>query len=242
LRLRWIQENWPLLAIRVLSLLSSMVRTRIVGLERLRQGSNYVAAHWHGDDMALLPHFGHLGPTILMSESRDGESLARAAGALGYRIVRGSSSRRGAAGLLALIKAVREGHSAVLTVDGPRGPRGVCKPGIVRLAQKTGAPLFPVGVATSRRFVFEKSWSKTYLPLPFGRQVILLGDPLYFHEEKSADGMERGCRRVEEALRVAHDDAARILDAWAGAGDHDQGLGQSTPPTIPPAGRKTRSR
>lgn len=212
-RSRWIERNWPLLAMKVLSFLSRLVRTRIVGLDQIERVSNYAAAHWHGDELALLPRFGYLGLTILVSNSRDGESMARAAGAMGYRITRGSSSHRGAAGLLALIKTMRGGHPAVLAVDGPRGPRGVCKPGIVRLAQKTGVPLFPVGVATSRKFVFEKAWNKVYLPLPFARQVILVGEPLFFGRTTTAEEMEEECRRVEAALNRAHDEAQQLLVA-----------------------------
>lgn len=214
MRARWIQENWPLLAVKTLSLLSRLVRTRVIGLEQVKSVSTYAAAHWHGDELALLPRFGHLRLTILVSHSKDGEIMARGAGAIGYRIRRGSSSHRGAAGLLALIKAIREGYPAVLAVDGPRGPRGVCKPGIVRLAQKTGVPLFPVGVAVSRKFVFKKTWNKVYLPLPLARQVILVGEPLLFGKAITAEDMKQGCRRVEAALHRVHEEAQRLLDGW----------------------------
>jgi hypothetical protein len=73
-----------------------------------------------------------------------------------------------------------------------------------------------VGVATSHKFVFEKSWNKSYLPLPFGRQVILVGEPLYFSTTVNPDEMERECRRVEAALHHAHEEARRLLDARQG--------------------------
>ena len=140
--------------------------------------------------------------------------MATAARTLGYRVTRGSSSRGAVGGLLALLKEVRAGHNTALAVDGPRGPRGVCKPGIVRLAQKTGAPLFPMGVASSRKFVFEKTWNKVYLPLPFSRQVIYLAEPLYFPEKADPEEMEALCRHVEEELRHAHQEAQRVLEGW----------------------------
>ena len=84
-----------------------------------------------------------------------------------------------------------------------RGPRGVCKPGIVRLSQKTGVPLFPIGVASRPRYVFKKTWNQVYLPLPFGKQVVFVGKPLYFPVTNSIDEIEAQCRIVEEALRQA---------------------------------------
>lgn len=140
--------------------------------------------------------------------------MANAAASMGYRVTRGSSSRGAVGGLLALIKSVRNGQSVVLAVDGPQGPRGTCKPGIVRIAQKTGVPLFPVGVAVTRKFVFKKAWNRAYLPLPLARQVILFGHPVFFPKTLPGEGMDRSCRRMEDALHRAHEEAARILSEW----------------------------
>ena len=140
--------------------------------------------------------------------------MATAARALGYRVTRGSSSRGAVGGLLALLKEVRAGHNTALAVDGPRGPRGVCKPGIVRLAQKTGAPLFPMGVAASQKFVFKKTWNQVYLPLPFSRQVIYLTEPLCFSEKANPEEMDALCSHVEEELHRAQQEAQRVLESW----------------------------
>lgn len=214
-RVGWFRDCWPVWAARILSFWSGLVRTRVIGMEQSKDFPGACFAHWHGDEMALLALGGRIGVTILVSHSRDGETMARAAHSLGYRVVRGSSSRRGAVGgLLALIKAARAGDHVVLAVDGPRGPRGVCKPGIVRLAQKAGVPLLPAGVAVSRRYLFRKSWSQVYLPLPFARQVILIGDPVRFPEEAKGEELEGHCRRVVEALCRARDRAEEALAAW----------------------------
>ena len=110
-----------------------------------------------------------------------------------------------------MIKAAKGGHNVVLAVDGPKGPRGVCKPGIVRVVQKAGVPLFPVGVASTRRFVFKKTWNQVYLPLPFSRQVIFIDKPIYFPKKTSPEEMDRHCRKVEECLRAAHKKAKSAL-------------------------------
>jgi lysophospholipid acyltransferase (LPLAT)-like uncharacterized protein len=83
-----------------------------------------VFAFWHG---TLLP-LEHLnrgrGICVLSSWHRDGEMSARVMTRLGYRVVRGSSSRGGARGLQALVQAARAGSDVAVTPDGPRGPAG----------------------------------------------------------------------------------------------------------------------
>lgn len=208
---QWFDDRWPVWAAKVLWGLSHLGYTKVVLNKKMEDYPVVCFAHWHGDELALITHFGKWRLAILVSHSKDGEIMAKGAEWLGYKITRGSSTRGAVGGLIALIRAVREGNSAVLAVDGPTGPRGVCKPGIVRLAQKTGVPLFPVGVATTRRYIFEKSWNKVYLPLPGFRQVIFFGDPLFSPNDSTEKDMDVLCRRTEEAINRAGEKARDIL-------------------------------
>jgi len=208
---QWFDEHWPVAAANILKLLMKLIRATVVGVDQVQRAPCAVAA-WHCDEMSLLPRFGHTGATILISQSRDGDMLARGVQALGYQVTRGSSSRGAVGGLVALIRAVRQGKAVVVAVDGPQGPREVCKPGVVRIAQKTGVPLFPVGVAVSHRFVFKKTWNQTYIPLPFSRQVVVVDTPLYFSETHNLEEMDTDCRRVEAALQEARNKARLLLE------------------------------
>jgi len=206
----WVHEHWPVWAAITLKFAARLVRTKAIGVEQTTRGPCGIA-HWHGDELALIPRFGHIGPTILVSHSKDGAIMAKGATALGYRVTRGSSTRGAVGGLLALIKSVQEGHAVVLAVDGPQGPRGVCKPGIVRVVQKSEVPLYPVGVAGSNRFIFRKSWNQAYLPLPFSRQVVWIDKPLYFPKKAATSEIPEYCRRVERAIGVAQKKAEALL-------------------------------
>lgn len=206
----WLDRQWPIWAAATLRGWMRLVRTTQVGVEQT-QGTPCAVALWHEDELSLIARFGHLAPTILVSRSRDGENFTRAIRYLGYRVRRGSSTRGAVGGLIALIRAVREGETVVVAVDGPQGPRGVCKPGIIRIVQKTRAPLFPVGVAVSRRYVLKKTWSQSYFPLPFSRQVIWVGRPLSFPETNDPGVMKRYCEEVAEALHAARQQAGKIL-------------------------------
>lgn len=207
-----LRKKMPVNAARLLWLISRTVRIRVEGFSQVVRFGRVNFAHWHGDELALLPWFGKTHAAILVSHSQDGEMMARGAGWLGYHVVRGSSSKGGAAGMIALIKATRKGYHGVLAVDGPRGPIHECKPGIVRLVQKSGSPLIPVGVAVDHKFVFKRSWNKTYLPLPFSRQVVYFGEPLEFESGKETDALNRCCIRVETALHIAHQKALDVLN------------------------------
>jgi len=212
---RHMRKHLPELAARVLWMTSRLVRTRIIGFEQVQQLGQVNFALWHGDELPLLPWFGKINASILISKSNDGEVLARGARFLGYHVVRGSSSQGAVSGMIALIKAARQGYHGVLAVDGPQGPRHVCKPGIVRLTQRTGVPLLPAAAAVSRKYVFEKSWNKDYLPIPFGRQVLFFGQPLSFGPEKDPGTLALYCRQVESALHHAHRMASAKLKQWS---------------------------
>lgn len=116
---------------------------------------------------------------VLISSSSDGDLGAEAARRLGYRVVRGSSSRGGVSALKRIAREMNtDGGWVALVADGPRGPRGICKPGAVWLVQQTG---FPVVCATAKaRFGFTLAgWAKVRIPLPFARVNICLSEPFY---------------------------------------------------------------
>jgi lysophospholipid acyltransferase (LPLAT)-like uncharacterized protein len=156
-------------------------------------------AHWHGDELALISEFGKRHLAVMVSRSKDGEMLQHVLHWLGYHVVRGSSSRGGAGGLKGLIDhVVKLRHSAALAVDGPRGPIYQVKPGIVKLAEETGLPIYPGAVAAKHRFLFKKAWNRCYLPYPFSRVVIVYGAPLSVPKNATSEELE-GLRRELQA-------------------------------------------
>jgi lysophospholipid acyltransferase (LPLAT)-like uncharacterized protein len=162
----------------------------------------WVLAFFHGTQFPLLAWKRRKKTVVLVSLSRDGAMQARALAVNGMTIVRGSSSRRGAAGLRALIGRMREdGCDAAFAVDGPRGPYGVAKPGALAAARATGAVVVPMGAYAERAITLKKAWDRFMLPLPFSRVRVVLGAPL----EASA---LRDAGRVERAIREVNAEAA----------------------------------
>jgi lysophospholipid acyltransferase (LPLAT)-like uncharacterized protein len=133
-----------------------------------------VIAFLHGQQMALLGA-RRAGAAVIVSHSADGDVQAGVMAALGFVVVRGSSSRGGARALAAVTKRLRAGNDAVFAVDGPRGPAGVPKPGAAMAAVATGARLLPVAAAARGRIVLRRSWDAFEIPLPFTRVAIVVG-------------------------------------------------------------------
>ncbi|HXG51513.1 MAG TPA: lysophospholipid acyltransferase family protein [candidate division Zixibacteria bacterium] len=131
---------------------------------------------WHGRMFLPIQAHRHQGIVTLASRSGDGEIITRWLEKNGYVVVRGSTRRGGGAALRRLIRHVRSRREVALTVDGPKGPARVVKPGVVRLARLTGAWIVPVAYSSSRpRFL--DSWDRYLLPEPFSRNFIAYGEP-----------------------------------------------------------------
>ncbi len=127
---------------------------------------------WHRCALPSLLYFrGKLRCSILVSQSFDGELIARTIERFGFDAVRGSSSREGAAGLLGLKRAIEAGFIAVFTADGPRGPRYKTKIGPVKLAQLTQMPVGILYLLPERAWV-ANSWDGFLIPKPFSRIAV----------------------------------------------------------------------
>ncbi|MCL1956959.1 MAG: DUF374 domain-containing protein [Fibromonadales bacterium] len=131
---------------------------------------------WHQDLPACLAAFKRRNIAVLISKSDDGTKFAKLCKSLGYDVFRGSGSR-GQSEVRHLLKALGEGRSVGMALDGPKGPALVAKPGAEWLSHKATKPLVEVGVEYSCAIRLKKSWDKTFIPLPFSKITMNL---LYF--------------------------------------------------------------
>lgn len=132
---------------------------------------------WHDELFTLIHARKNLKLVTVVSQSRDGEYLARVLESLHIKTARGSSTRGGIGALLRVARIMRdEGRSCVITVDGPQGPRHVAKQGAVILAHRVPALIQPIRLFPERAIVF-RSWDRFQLPLPFSTVHIVFGEP-----------------------------------------------------------------
>jgi len=141
---------------------------------------DYVGALWHNRllvfPLILRRFFPQRHGAALISASRDGDLLADAVQRFGYDVVRGSSSRLGASAILQLTQVLASGRDVVITPDGPRGPAYELGPGIIFLAQKSGAPVLPINLEYSRCWRLG-SWDRFIVPWPFAKVRVLINRP-----------------------------------------------------------------
>jgi hypothetical protein len=173
------------------------------------RGVPILFALWHGRMFLSIQAHRQEGIVTMASRSKDGEIIAGWLERNGYSVVRGSSTRGGSEALREMVRRVRSGRAAALTVDGPTGPPREVQPGIVQLARLTGGWILPI-TSSSARPRFLASWDRYLLPKPFSRNVVLYGDPFPIGaEESDASAQERIANALDEVTREA-DRAAGI--------------------------------
>ena len=176
-----------------IALLLHSCRLRVHGVGKKREGA-HIFIFWHRHLLYMMFHFRHMGARPLVSLSEDGEMISSIAQRFGMNPIRGSSSRGGARALLELIAIARNSDKDILiTADGPKGPLRQVKPGLVKLAEKSGAPVVPVCWRASRCWVLRRSWDQFVIPKPFSRIDLFLGPAL------DIVGMDE--RKVTEILK-----------------------------------------
>jgi len=164
---------------------------------------NYIGALWHNRllifPFVLQRFFSNRRGAALISASRDGELLADAIKRFGFDVVRGSSSRLGASAILQLTDVLASGRDVVITPDGPRGPAYELGPGIIFLAQKSGAAVVPINMEYSSCWRF-KSWDRFILPRPFAKIRVTIGQPHRVRSTNTVDDFEAERLRLQDAM------------------------------------------
>lgn len=173
--------------------------------ERFRKvGQPVMFVFWHGQLLPLVHYHRHEGIVVLVSEHEDGEYIARVIERSGFGTVRGSSTRGGTKGLKGLVRAARDGHDLGVTPDGPRGPRGVFKPGALSAARIAGLPVVPISVRASSGWRF-RSWDGFLVPRPLARITIEYHEPRHVPADADRDALARMAEEIADVLNAGEE-------------------------------------
>jgi hypothetical protein len=167
-----------------------------------RQGIPYIYGVLHGHQLSLIPG---VEPNLkaMVSKSKDGELMAEAIQRIGCEVVRGSKKshqreRGGREAVDELIRHIQGGGYGVITVDGPRGPRGRVHKGLAMISQKTNAPILLMVPIPNRRLIATRAWDRMQIPLPWSRIDSHFADPIFPIE---GEKLENFRKRIEAELR-----------------------------------------
>ena len=187
----------------VIRAICSTLRWQIEGMEFhksiLDSGKRIIFAFWHGRILVGTYFWRNRGIVVMTSQSRDGDYIARLIRLFGYGSVRGSGSRGSRRALVEMIRESRRNLDVAFTLDGPRGPRYVAKPGAAWLAAKTGDAVMPFHFSCRDRWVVS-SWDRFQIPKPFTHVLLLIGEPIYVRAEATEKELEEARQKIQQSL------------------------------------------
>jgi lysophospholipid acyltransferase (LPLAT)-like uncharacterized protein len=194
----------PLSAFLIKLLMITCRVVKVEGVDRDKKalnesGGKALYATWHQRMSYHFHHFGSRHVTMMISSSRDGEYAARTATWLGFKSVRGSSTRRGVKALKELVDKIGEGEIGGMLADGPQGPARVAKMGSVVIARDAEVPLIAVLWGADRCWIFN-SWDRYLVPKPFARIAIFHAEPIWIPRTAKGDELEEYRRLLEDRL------------------------------------------
>jgi lysophospholipid acyltransferase (LPLAT)-like uncharacterized protein len=173
-----------------------------------------VLAFWHSCIFPSIYAWRDFQIRVMSSESFDGEYTGRIIRKFGFVKVRGSSTRGAVRALLGMRREIEQGWSVAFTIDGPRGPRYVAKPGPVILARATGVPMVAFHIALENPWVLN-TWDKTMIPKPFSKALLRVSRTI----SVPGNGGEGERDRYQGELQAALDRVREFAEAHV----HDVG-------------------
>lgn len=179
------------------SIQKHLVRFKIINYPK----EQFILSLWHGQQCAVYTVKDKEHFYTLISASNDGEIIAKAVECLNIKSVRGSSKRHGTSAALELIDKLKAGDSIGIMVDGPKGPKGKVKDGIINIAKLTGVPIIPVVWASRDKTFFKfNTWDNFQVPFGLCKIIVLYGDPIHIPEDSTKEEMDLWCEKLESEM------------------------------------------
>lgn len=168
----------------------------------LESNNSVLLCGWHQQFFSLIRYsrtYSKFRPAIMISQSRDGELVAGVAKRLGWHTARGSSTRGGRSAMDTMIKHVKKYGFGAHILDGPTGPIGKVKPGIIKMAQESDAYVIPFYSEPEKAWFFN-SWDRFMLPKPFSKVTIAFGESIKFAKTRDRRSFENQRLLLENTM------------------------------------------
>lgn len=190
-----------------LMLYLSTLRLKTTNLQNvmtlIERGETILLCCWHQQFFSAIRNFRRYSkykPAIMISQSRDGELISRVAHRVGWKTARGSTSKGGKPALTAMISHLKTYKLAAHILDGPQGPIGKVKPGVIKMAHESGAFIVPFYVVADNAWYF-KSWDQFVLPKPFSKVNLCYGTEIKFTPSESSEEFELQRQLLENTMK-----------------------------------------
>ncbi len=215
---RWLKlELAPRVAAPILKLLTMSWRVQFLNHNSIDEFEldRRIIAVWHGRLLITACILRNYDIHVMVSDHEDGELITRIVERMGFRSVRGSSTRGGVKAAMSAVDAIRRGKIGGMLPDGPTGPRHKAKLGTVWLAREANAAIIPVSGSCDRGWQFIKSWDRFLVPKPFAKVTFAIGEPISVGANGN-DEVKHANRQLEQSLneleRTCDEQCQRELD------------------------------
>jgi hypothetical protein len=221
----WRQRQIPVIAwgaYWALRLLGPTLRVEVIGVHNAAQiregGEPAIGAFWHRCIFSSAWVWRNRGIVVLNTVNFDGQWTRRVIERLGYGTAQGSSSRGAIEGLTEMARRLEEGKHVAFTIDGPRGPRYVAKPGPVILARRTGRPISVFHIGLQRAHTFKKSWDQFQIPHPFSGAIVVVAPLIRVPTDADSEVMKSKQEEMQAALERVRD----VAESWFGLTEEER--------------------
>lgn len=217
-QLPWIRRiQIPIIAALVYSvirIIGPTLRFEVLGWQNAENvyGSKRrcIWAFWHRVIIPVVWWRRNCGVVVMNTTAFDGQWTRKVIEWMGYGTAQGSSSRGGLRGLAVMAKRIAEGHDCAFTIDGPRGPRYVAKPGPVMLARRSGAPVVVFHIGVQHGKTFNKTWDHFLLPRPFTKTIMIFAPPIEVAADADSALLEAKHNEMQKELERVRD----MAESW----------------------------
>jgi hypothetical protein len=213
----WRRAQIPVIAGAVYSLVRAVgptLRYEVLGWQHAERvygrSLRVIWPFWHQCILPVVWWARHRGIVVLNSTNFDGQWTRRVIERLGFGTAQGSSTRGGLRGLAVMAQRLAEGKDAGFTIDGPRGPRYVAKPGPAMLARRSGCPIIPFHVDAEESWTLKNTWDLFQFPRPFSRCVMFFHPPIFVAGDADREELERKHAEMQRALERVRD----VAQGW----------------------------
>ncbi len=173
-------------------------------------GEPAIYCFWHRCLIPAAYQYRDCDIAVMTSRSGDGEYVAGIIERMGFRAVRGSSSRGALMALRGLRRELEAVHSVAFTIDGPRGPRDVAKAGPLLLASHTQLPIFCLHISLKNPWTLN-TWDGFMIPKPFSRAVVQVSKAIRVPREVNEKALQALHVELQESMDRARERAEQHL-------------------------------
>jgi lysophospholipid acyltransferase (LPLAT)-like uncharacterized protein len=182
------------------------------------QGVPVISAFWHRCIISATWYWRNRNIVVMNTTNFDGQWTRRVIEHFGFGTAQGSSTRGGMRGLAVMAQRLEKGVDCAFTIDGPRGPRYVAKPGPVMLARRTGRPIFVFHVGLEKALTLKKAWDLMQIPHPFSRAIVVSAPLISVSPDADAEELKRKQAEMQAALERVRDTA----ESWFGLSETER--------------------